>query len=121
MSTPAKRLVRSETDRMLGGVCGGLAEYLGVDATLVRLGVAVLSLFTGVGLAAYLIAWIVIPTASGGSVVNPQQNPPAFPAYRDDAAERSPLDDIYGERPGTNDPAGQYQQTDKPEDKPFAN
>ncbi|NLT29315.1 MAG: PspC domain-containing protein, partial [Propionibacterium sp.] len=55
MNAPAKQLVRSESDRMLSGVCGGLAEYLNIDATLVRLGVAVLSLFTGVGILAYLI------------------------------------------------------------------
>jgi len=118
MNAPAKQLVRSESDRMLSGVCGGLAEYFNIDATLVRIGVVVLSLFTGVGILAYLVGWIVIPTASGGSVVNPNQNPPAFPAYRDDATTHSPLDDIYGERPGTNNPT-QYQQAENPRDKPF--
>ncbi|MGJ3508663.1 PspC domain-containing protein [Enemella sp. A6] len=119
MNPPAKQLVRSETDRMLSGVCGGIAEYMNIDATLVRLGVAVISLFTGVGILAYLVGWLVIPTASGGSVINPSQNPQAFPAYRDDAADKSPLDDIYGDQPGTQGPG--YQQSPNPNDKPFAN
>jgi phage shock protein PspC (stress-responsive transcriptional regulator) len=56
-----RRLERSVTDRKLGGVCAGLAEYLGMDVSLVRV-LAVLSvIFYGVGLVAYLVAWIVIP------------------------------------------------------------
>ncbi|MGO1973773.1 MAG: PspC domain-containing protein [Propionibacteriaceae bacterium] len=56
-----KRLERSRTDRFLSGVCGGLAKYLGLDPTLVRVGVVAISLFTGVGLLGYVIAWIVMP------------------------------------------------------------
>lgn len=57
-----KKLYRSRTDRMIGGVCGGLAEYFGIDATLVRL-VAALLLVFGVGSAGlvYIIMWIVVP------------------------------------------------------------
>nr|WP_255426969.1 PspC domain-containing protein [Pseudonocardia sp. C8] len=53
---------RSTTDKMLGGVCGGLARDLGVDAALLRIAVLVLTLVTG-GAAAlvYLAAWIVAP------------------------------------------------------------
>ncbi|WP_222131465.1 PspC domain-containing protein [Pseudonocardia sp. C8] len=56
------RLRRSTTDKMLGGVCGGLARDLGVDAALLRIAVLVLTLVTG-GAAAlvYLAAWIVAP------------------------------------------------------------
>lgn len=117
MNTEPKRLTRSETDKMLGGVAGGLAQYLNIDATLVRLGIVVISLFTGVGVLAYLIAWMVIPAGPTGG---PGTTPTAFPAYRPDAT-RSPLDDIYGDRPGTNDPATrqQYQASDR--DQPFDN
>ncbi len=58
------RLVRSVTDRKIAGVCGGLAAYFGVDSTLVRVAVVVLSIYPGAivcGLIAYVIAWIVIP------------------------------------------------------------
>lgn len=57
-----RRLVRSRTDRNLGGVCGGLASYLGLDPTLVRVLVAVGALFTiPLGPIAYVVAWMVIP------------------------------------------------------------
>ena len=56
-----KRLYRSRTERVLGGVCGGIAEYFGVDPTLVRLLAVVLILAGGAGIIAYIIAWIVIP------------------------------------------------------------
>lgn len=63
-----KKLERSTTDKMLGGVCGGLAEYLGVDATIVRIVSAAIILFTGVGPIAYILAWILIPAASGKAI-----------------------------------------------------
>lgn len=56
-----KRLYRSRTDRMLGGVCGGLGAYFGVDPTLVRLVFALLFIFGGSGFLLYLILWIVLP------------------------------------------------------------
>jgi phage shock protein C len=56
-----KRLYRSGKDKMLGGVCGGIAEYFDVDPTLVRLLWVILTLIYGVGLLAYIIAWIIIP------------------------------------------------------------
>jgi len=61
---PRSRLVRSISDRKIGGVCGGLAAYLGVDSTLVRLAVVILSIYPGAivcGIIAYAIAWFVIP------------------------------------------------------------
>ncbi len=58
------RLMRSETDRMIAGVCGGLAAYLGVDPVLVRLAFVILFLASGIGLGIYAILWIVVPTPS---------------------------------------------------------
>lgn len=57
-------LYRSETDRMLGGVCGGLGAYLGVDTTLVRLFFVILFFGTGIGFLAYLALWIITPSES---------------------------------------------------------
>ena len=57
-----RALVRSRNGRMLAGVCAGVADYLGVDTTLVRVLWAVVSLVTGgAGVLAYLVAWIIIP------------------------------------------------------------
>ncbi len=58
-----KRLTRSNKDKMLGGVCGGIAEYMMVDPTIVRLVFALATFFTVVfpGILIYLIMWIVVP------------------------------------------------------------
>ena len=56
-----KRLYRSRKNRMIAGVCGGVAEYFNVDPTLVRLGWILLTGLGGAGLLAYIIAWIVVP------------------------------------------------------------
>jgi phage shock protein C len=58
-----KRLYRSRTERMVGGVCGGLGKYLGLDATLLRLIAVLLLVLTGVipGVIAYLIIMVVVP------------------------------------------------------------
>jgi phage shock protein C len=57
------RLYRSESDRILGGVCGGIAEVYDLDPSLVRL-VTALLILSGVTPLLYLIAWIVIPSES---------------------------------------------------------
>ncbi|GAJ18959.1 unnamed protein product, partial [marine sediment metagenome] len=57
----AKRVYRSRKDCMIAGICGGIAEYFDIDPTLVRI-IAVLTIFlNGLGLIAYVIAWILIP------------------------------------------------------------
>ena len=57
-----KTLVRSQKGRMVAGVCAGIADYSGLDVTLVRLIVAVVAVFTGgAGALAYLAAWVIIP------------------------------------------------------------
>jgi len=61
MSTETKRLYRSRTERMIGGVCSGLANYLNADPTLIRLLMVLFALAGGPGLIAYLILWIVVP------------------------------------------------------------
>ncbi|WP_395725879.1 PspC domain-containing protein [Nakamurella sp.] len=58
---PYRRLTLSTSDKMIGGVCGGIAAYFNVDPTLIRLIAVVLALLGGGGVLAYLLAWIVIP------------------------------------------------------------
>jgi phage shock protein PspC (stress-responsive transcriptional regulator) len=60
------RLVRSQTDRRIAGICGGLAEYFDLDPTIVRVVWVILSIIAGAvvfGVIAYLIAWFIIPPA----------------------------------------------------------
>ena len=56
-----KKLYRSRTDKKLAGVCAGLAEYLNMDVTLVRLLWALITVFAGAGLIAYIVCALVIP------------------------------------------------------------
>ncbi len=61
MEDNQKKLYRSDTDKMLCGVCGGIAEYFNVDPTLIRLLWAVLTCTGGAGIIAYIIAAVIIP------------------------------------------------------------
>jgi phage shock protein PspC (stress-responsive transcriptional regulator) len=57
-----KKLTRNTSDKMIAGVCSGLADYLNVDVTIVRLGFVALTIVTGgVGAVAYAAGWIVVP------------------------------------------------------------
>ncbi len=75
-----KPLRLSRTDKKIGGVCGGFAEFADLDPTIVRIVWLVTSFFTGVGFIAYLIAWIVMPLAPEASPANVTAAPAAQPA-----------------------------------------
>ncbi|PLX14285.1 MAG: stress-responsive transcriptional regulator [Marinilabiliales bacterium] len=60
------RLYRSISDKMIGGVCGGLANYFNVDIALIRIAFVLLLIFGGGGFLAYIILWIVIPAEPMG-------------------------------------------------------
>jgi phage shock protein PspC (stress-responsive transcriptional regulator) len=57
-----KRFERSSTDRLIGGVCGGLGRYFGIDPTLVRIGMVALALLGGAGLVVYAAALVLVPS-----------------------------------------------------------
>jgi phage shock protein C len=57
----AKKLYRSTTDKMIGGVAGGLSEYFDIDSTLIRVLFIVIVFLGGGGIIAYIILWIVVP------------------------------------------------------------
>ncbi len=61
MNATPKRLYRSRSDRMLAGICGGLADYFNLDPTLVRIITVVIALLPGPAVIAYLIAWVIVP------------------------------------------------------------
>jgi phage shock protein C len=56
-----KRLCRSRKSRIVAGVCAGLADYSGIDVNLVRLAFAVATIFGGLGILVYVIAWAIVP------------------------------------------------------------
>jgi phage shock protein PspC (stress-responsive transcriptional regulator) len=67
--TSDERLHRSRRGRMLAGVAAGLADYLGVDPTLVRLAFVALAFMGGLAVPLYLAGWLVIPDEDGGPTV----------------------------------------------------
>ncbi len=81
---PRPPLRRRSQDRVLGGVAGGLADHLGIDVALVRIILVVLALFNGIGILAYIIAWIAIPARPAGT-------PAPAPARAAGVGGRQPL------------------------------
>lgn len=73
-----KRLYRSKSNRMIFGVCGGLAEYLNIDAVLVRIAWLALTFFGGIGLLLYIVSLIIIPEnpehTSQSNEINPKSD-----------------------------------------------
>ena len=67
--TEVRRVRRSRQDRVIGGVCGGLGRYLQVDPVLLRIAAVALALSGGLGVLAYIIAWIAIPEETGDEPV----------------------------------------------------
>jgi phage shock protein C len=85
-ATPYKQLRRPLDDRMVAGVCSGVARYLGIDPVLVRVGFAILAFVTwGAALLAYPVMWLVMP----------DETAPVAPAWRD------PADPNWGQPPTT--------------------
>lgn len=60
-SSESKRLLRAKEGRMVAGISTGLARYFGVDVNLVRLAFGVFTIFYGLGILLYLIAWVILP------------------------------------------------------------
>lgn len=65
----ARQLCRPTSDRMLGGVASGVASYLGIDTTIVRIAFAVLALVGGASVPIYLAGWLLIPDEATGQSV----------------------------------------------------
>jgi len=69
-----KKLYRSKKDCVIGGVCGGIAEYFDIDPTLVRLLAILIFFFGGSGIIAYIIGWIIIPQNPNGNTEDNSEN-----------------------------------------------
>lgn len=63
---PTKSLTRSRTDKVIAGVAGGLAEYLGIDANIVRVVFVLAAIFLQFGWVVYVALWLFLPYADGG-------------------------------------------------------
>lgn len=74
----AKRLCKSRHDSKVDGVCGGIAEYFGIDSTMVRLGWVIFTLAGGSGILAYIIAMFIMPEAPKDTIVDNDDFPTHF-------------------------------------------
>ncbi|MBU1356917.1 MAG: PspC domain-containing protein [Candidatus Edwardsbacteria bacterium] len=88
-----KRLYRSGKDRVVGGVCGGLADYFDIDPLLIRIIFIILALSGGLGVLIYLAAWLIIP---GQSLSAGQHETPPTPEERKPNMKRNPSGVVFG-------------------------
>jgi len=87
-----KKLYRSVTDKIIGGVCGGIAEYFSIDPVIIRLAFVLAVIFGGGGVLAYIILWIIIP-----------QKPYIFTPFNQENKTQANLVDNEGENKTSND------------------
>lgn len=86
-----KRLLRSRTDSKVAGVCGGIADYLGVDSTLVRILWLVFGIFVGYGLLLYIVLAMVVPKEP---LVRPYDEPKKEPVDSEPTIEPEPEETV---------------------------
>ena len=96
MYTPTQRLMRSRSERLIAGVAGGIAQYMGIDPVIVRLAMIAL-VFTGVGILLYPILWVIMPQEGSNTAVPGQ----AFDEMRREASrvEREVRSAFEGRQP----------------------
>lgn len=83
-----KRLYKNKEDVVISGVCSGLAEYLNMDVSLVRILTVAIVLLTGIGIVPYIVLAIVLPDKK--DVINQQE-----PLYEEDNRKNNQEDDLY--------------------------
>ena len=112
---PPKRLERSKSNRILGGVCAGVANYLNMDPTLVRVLTVVISLFTGVPVILYIIALFVVPE-EGSQPASPTYPPVYGPQGQATGFQTAPPQTAQPAytSPGTSGPTQSYQPPPAP-------
>jgi phage shock protein C len=77
-----RKLTRSQTNKRIAGVCGGIAEYFDIDPTLVRIVFVAAALLGGPGIVLYLVLWIVLPPGPTGETAPPGGGRHSTPAVR---------------------------------------
>jgi phage shock protein PspC (stress-responsive transcriptional regulator) len=82
-----KKLHRSQNDKILAGVCGGLAEYFGLDSTLVRLFFILIVALGGSGILLYALLWLIMPKTAGGEAIITEERVKEFAGEVKERAE----------------------------------
>ena len=94
-----KRLYRNENDKILGGVCSGLANYFGIDPVIVRVLFAVITIAFGAGVLAYIILWIAVPSTAQTQIGGAQKKLFRDPDDKIIAGVSSGLGNYFGVNP----------------------
>ena len=123
---PVRKLTRSRSNKMLGGVCSGVATYLNMDVTLVRILTVVLSLFTGIPIIAYIVCLLVVPEEEQSPYAGPQRGdgpettPPAPQPGADPVwgAGGAPWDQTSGTAPASPAPSPEPGPAPRPAPTP---
>lgn len=102
---PPKRLVRSTSNRIIGGVCSGVADYLNMDVNLVRILTVLISLFTGVPVILYIIALFVVPEDNAVPSAPPPVTGASYSGPFSGPASATPPP-AYAPYPNSGTPAG---------------
>ena len=99
-----KKLTRSRKERMIAGVCGGIAEYMGWDRTLVRIVYVLATIFTAfAGVIIYLILWIIMPVESYSDGYGDTYNKKDLPVLPRRVTEHDSRQNPVGHHPGQAD------------------
>jgi phage shock protein C len=91
----SKQLYRSKENKILAGVCAGIAEYFEIDPTIVRI-IWLLSIFTGIGIIAYLICWLIMPEKSFSPFKSSADSSEAFDTKETSAIDKDKSKRILG-------------------------
>jgi phage shock protein C len=105
MADEPKRLVRSRDERMLGGVCGGLGEYLNTDPTVIRILFVIITLFGFAGVFLYLAMWLIVPEEPL-EAVSVAPAPAAEPAVAEPAPEEWAPEEPAPQETESQEPTG---------------
>jgi len=100
-NTPASRSLHRSDNRVIAGVCSGVAEYLGIDTTLVRILVVVFTIFGGAAVPIYLVAWAIIPDTRGDMIATRMAE--RLAAKRPSSGEKLDVPNPYPTRTVTDD------------------
>ncbi len=98
----SQRLYRSETDKIIGGVCGGLAEYFQVDPVIIRLIFVLLGIFHGIGVITYIVMLIIVPKKSdirnNPTNFSPEEEPEIVDAEIIDETEETETEKTFNDK-----------------------
>lgn len=94
-----RRLFRSRTQRVIGGVCGGLGEYFNIDPALIRVIFVILALINGLGIVAYLAMWLVFPRQVPSEETETDENVATGSKKKDAEESVEPLFKPQAQRP----------------------